>query len=157
MDEPERALERGIASRMRLIAEQVKAWEDRDVREAISRGDRSISRRLYQHDLSKIADMLEGKHGQHRLDLAGAGAGRNPEAENIDRDFDLARRVQSLREAPMKVGKAISLVADQQAMGEKLVEAAYYRMRRFLNMSPEDQEFILMIKRMKARQGAKGS
>lgn len=133
--------EQAIAELLRMIAKQVKAWEDRDVKEQIARGDRALSRPAYFHDLDMIAAMLAGQHKEIRLRAEHAGRGRPPNLGALDRDMEIARSISNRAEG-VTVRSGIEAAVAKFNVSEKTAEAAWRRFRDVVNSDNEQSRLF---------------
>lgn len=117
-----------LAVRLRLIAEQIKKWEARDLQDQRDRGEKKLSRPAYFHDLQEMAAMLEGNHREFKL-TASRGAGRPPDLTAVDRDMEIARLVHRHQLAGGKVKDGLANAVRDFNVSDKTAEAAWRRFK----------------------------
>jgi hypothetical protein len=148
------AIEAQLAVHLRLIARQVKEWEDRDLREAAAADPRHLSRPAYFADLENIAAMLEGKHREHRLRVGKSGRGRPGNVANVDRDLEIARIVKEHSErAGGTVAAGIEAAVTKFNVSPKTAEKAWAKMGRAVGT--EHERIITFFERLAVRGMAK--
>lgn len=130
----------GPIRRLREIADMVKRWEDRDLRET-----GSSTRPLYFVDLIEIAQMFDGTHAQFTAKVKPKG-GWPRTTWNTVRDFEIAEFMHEQRQRhDFNHERAVALALKQfPSVGVKSIERADTRFRHIMD-SPTDRQVLLMM------------
>ncbi|KPF75040.1 hypothetical protein IP68_10485 [Blastomonas sp. AAP25] len=136
------------ATRLRNIAEAVKKWEARDLRDQKERGEK-LSRPAYFADLEELAAALEGKSARF---AATATARQNwpRTVRDFDRDWEIAALVHQHRMTKQKgsVQRGKAEAMKLPGVTEDIVHEADKRYRRYFIDGIADN--VVMFLRMKA-------
>ena len=124
-----------IAAKLRKIAIQVKAWEDRDLAEADA-----TSRPAYFADLEEIADILEGRDARYRAIISPI-RGFETTAVNVVRDLEIAEHMHEARQRPdYKYDDAMESAIERFAVSDKLIVKADAKFSDFLKAGVDREE-----------------
>lgn len=119
------------ADRLRVIAAQVKAWENRDVREQRERGERALSRPAFFVDLEDLAAALDGESARWAASVKPRQNWPRT-VENFDRDWSVAELIDQHRLDPQStVAKGKAAAAEHFIMGADLVDAVWKSYGRY--------------------------
>lgn len=147
------AIEIELAARLRLIADQVKVWESRDVEDQISSGIQKLSRPAYFDDLENIAAMLEGKHRDVRL-KAGKRSGRPVNIANLDRDVAIVKFMHTRRkDLGETVDDARQAAVEKFGVSDGTVKAVWTKLRDIVGS--DNEQILLFFEHLSMRGRAK--
>jgi hypothetical protein len=120
-------VESKIAAKLLKIAEQVKVWEDRDVREQKEAGKR-LSRPAFFADLQEIAAMLEGAHPHTKLKGGKPNRGsRRRSHRHVQRDLEICEIIHRHVDGGEGIEKCKDLAAAEKCVSKKTADAAWQR------------------------------
>jgi hypothetical protein len=119
------------AEKLRTIAKAVKAWEDRDVREQMERGDAQLSRPAFFADLEELAMSFEGKSNRFAASIT-ARQNWLRTVSDFDRDWQIAALVHQHRtNSKSTVNKGKLEAAELPGTTEAIIDEADKRYRRY--------------------------
>lgn len=128
-----------MASKLREIAEQVKAWEDRDLAET-----QANSRPAFYADLEEFADILENRDARYRAVISPI-RGVETTAANVVRDFEIAEYMHEARQRPdYKYDDAMKSAIERFTVSDKLIVRADAKFSGLLEAG-NDRDIILMM------------
>lgn len=153
MDERGKSVAVSIAARLRLIAEQVKRWEARDIEDQVAAGSLKLSRPAYWLDLEHFAQMLEDAHFSVQLVPKVKAIPQNKLA-HLDKDLEIAQFINAQRKEGKDGGSkrwaadAIAAAAAKYHLSEKSCERSWERLKR--TVQGENPELSRYFHRLEA-------
>jgi hypothetical protein len=146
-----------LARHLREIARAVKAWDDRDIADAKARGDLSLSRTLFEHDLATTAAMLEGSHHLYQLELKGKRGKSSGAAidRKVDREIEIVRYIDEVRRSEGRGGvrRGLDAAMDKYGISDGTAKRIWGKLRHAL--VPGNAEIVPFFAKLEAKGLAK--